>query len=100
MHACESRWTGMTMEDSDHVAEWKQGLPTTEELTPLSQSLISPVLACAFSIKHEASRTPADVQRASRTSFHNLRSKQKNTLPSFDAFPPFQERKDAGNLLP
>eukprot|EP00850_Spirogloea_muscicola_P026193 SM006016S19703 [mRNA] locus=s6016:27:699:+ [translate_table: standard] len=37
-------------EDAEAFARWTLGLPSSEELTPLDQTLISPALACAFSI--------------------------------------------------
>lgn len=95
MHACERPWAGMMMKDDDHVSEWEKGLPTNDELTPLSQSLISPVLACAFSIKHEPPKTVEEVQRVARASIHNLRH-QKQSLPSFDPYPAFREHEDSG----
>ena len=95
MHACERPRAGMTMKDDDHVLEWKHRLPTSEELTPLSKALISPVLQSVFSIKPEAPKTAADVSRESRGSFLDLRS-QRSGLSSFDPFPLFKERKGTG----
>eukprot|EP00850_Spirogloea_muscicola_P026157 SM005839S18327 [mRNA] locus=s5839:42:890:+ [translate_table: standard] len=37
-------------EDAEAFSRWTLGLPSSEELTPLDQTLISPALACAFSI--------------------------------------------------
>lgn len=75
--------------DDDHVSEWEKGLPTNEELMPLSQSLISPALASAFSIRHEPANTPLDVQRRARATLQNLRN-QKPSIPSFGSYPSFQ----------
>jgi hypothetical protein len=92
MNACEGPRAGMTMKDDDHVLEWKR--TTSEELT-LSKSLLSPALQSVFSIKPEPPKTAADVTREARASFLELRS-QRSGLPSFDPFPLFKERKDAG----
>lgn len=80
--------------DDDQVSDWTKGLPTSEELTPLSHTLISRILASAFRIKHEEPMTEEDVRRESQATIHNL-FKQK-PIPSFDAFPAFQEHDDAG----
>ncbi|KAF3512564.1 hypothetical protein F2Q69_00007606 [Brassica cretica] len=50
------------------------GLPSDDDLTSLSYSLIPPNLAMAFSITPEKSRTIEDVNRASETTFSSLRS--------------------------
>ncbi|KAG0465195.1 hypothetical protein HPP92_019359 [Vanilla planifolia] len=50
--------------DLDRILEWEIGLPSSDELIPLSQSLISPELASAFSIKREPPLSVIDVQRA------------------------------------
>ena len=39
--------------DDDRVWEWEVGLPSADDLTPLSQPLISPELVSAFSILPE-----------------------------------------------
>ncbi|KAJ6408963.1 hypothetical protein OIU84_008626 [Salix udensis] len=57
------------------------GLPTPDDLTPLSQLLIPPELASAFSICPEPHRTPLDVNRASQTTLSNIRG-QLNVLSS------------------
>jgi hypothetical protein len=85
----------MVKEDDAHVSEWEDGLPTDEELTPLSHSLISPALASAFSIKHEPAKTAMDVQRGSRDTLHNLRN-NKAPITSFDSFPSFQGHENRG----
>lgn len=86
----------MMTKDDDQVSDWTKGLPTSEELTPLSHTLISRILASAFRIKHEEPMTEEDVRRESQATIHNL-FKQKPT-PSFDAFPAFQEHDDAGKF--
>ncbi|CDY61256.1 BnaCnng37560D [Brassica napus] len=60
--------------DGDRVLEWEMGLPSDDDLTSLSYSLIPPNLAMAFSITPEKSRTIEDVNRASETTFSSLRS--------------------------
>lgn len=97
MHACERPRAGMTMRDDDRVLGWKHSLPTSEEPSPLSKSHISSVLHPAFSRKSEAAKSAADGTREARASFLDLRSQsQRPALPSFDPFPLFKERKDAG----
>ena len=82
--------------DDDQVSDWTKGLPSNEELTPLSHTLISRILSSAFRIKHDDPMTAEDVQRESQATLRNLFN-QKST-PSFDAFPAFQEEEDAGKL--
>ncbi|XP_061368468.1 transcription factor LUX-like [Gastrolobium bilobum] len=59
--------------DEERVMEWEMGLPTAHDLTPLSQLLIPPELASAFSISPEPHRTLLDVNRASRNTLSTLR---------------------------
>ncbi|PPS11443.1 hypothetical protein GOBAR_AA09205 [Gossypium barbadense] len=56
------------------VLEWEIGLPDCDDLTPLSQSLIPPELASAFSISPEPRRTAHDVNRASQDTLSSLQS--------------------------
>lgn len=94
MHACERPRAGMTMKDDDHVLRWKHSLPPSEELTPLSKSLLSPAFSSAFSIKPAPLKNGADVSRESLASLLDLRTQsQRSSLPSF-----FKERKDAGKI--
>lgn len=60
-------------EDEERVQEWETGLPTSEDLTPLSHQLISLQLASAFSITAEPFQTMLDVNRASQNTLTNLR---------------------------
>ncbi|XP_054814005.1 transcription factor PCL1 [Prosopis cineraria] len=60
-------------DDDERVLEWELGLPAADDLTPLSQPLIPPELASAFSISPEPSRTLLDVNRASQNTLSNLR---------------------------
>nr|DAD36091.1 TPA_asm: hypothetical protein HUJ06_006731 [Nelumbo nucifera] len=41
---------GIDSGDGERVLEWEDGLPSADDLTPLSQPLIPPKLASAFSI--------------------------------------------------
>lgn len=84
----------MTMKDDHDVLRWKHSLPTTEELTPLSKSLLSPAFSSAFSIKPAPLKNGADVSRESLASLLDLRTQsQRSSLPSY-----FKERKDAGKI--
>ncbi|KAE8696670.1 Transcription factor LUX [Hibiscus syriacus] len=68
--------TGAIVDDEDNVngrvLEWEMGLPNCDDLIPLSQSLIAPELASAFSISPELCRTAIDVNRASQDTFSSL----------------------------
>lgn len=88
----EEDWTGefglvgSSGEDENRMMEWETGLPSAgDDLTPLSQSLIPPELASAFSISPETYRTPRDVSRASRHTITSLLhpSNGPNSLPPF-----------------
>ena len=59
--------------DEERVMEWEAGLPTANDLTPLSQPLIPPELASAFSISPEPHRTLLEVNRASRNTLSTIR---------------------------
>ncbi|XP_072995671.1 transcription factor BOA-like [Typha latifolia] len=58
--------------DDGHVLEWEIGLPSSDDLTPLSQSLIPPDLASAFRIPPEPPRTNLEVHRASSATVSTL----------------------------
>lgn len=60
-------------QDDERVTEWEMGLPAAHDLTPLSQLLIPPELASAFSISPEPHRSLVDVNRASRNTVSTLR---------------------------
>ncbi|MCD7467070.1 hypothetical protein HAX54_004263 [Datura stramonium] len=66
--------------DDNRVPEWEDGLPSFDDLTPLSQSLIPPELASAFRITPEPVKTMADVNRASENTFSSLRAGQLQQL--------------------
>lgn len=59
--------------DDDRVSDWELGLPSADDLTPLSHPLISPELASAFSISPEPRRSMTDVNRASRNTLSSIR---------------------------
>ncbi|KAH7838137.1 hypothetical protein Vadar_022493 [Vaccinium darrowii] len=59
--------------NDDRVSEWELGLPNADDLTPLSQPLISPELASAFSISPEPRRSMIDVNRASQNTLSSIR---------------------------
>ncbi|PIA60407.1 hypothetical protein AQUCO_00300124v1 [Aquilegia coerulea] len=83
--------------NEERVLEWEDGLPNTEDLTPLSQSLISPELASAFSITPEPSRTLIDVNRASQKTFSSLRKSNQGFLSSnFKSLSSFGEDGSVG----
>ncbi|MCL7043619.1 hypothetical protein MKW94_012116 [Papaver nudicaule] len=72
-------------DDQERVSEWEFGLPNSDDLTPLSQPLISPQLASAFFISPEPYRTMTDVNRASKSTLSNLRiQNQSRNFVSFD----------------
>ncbi|KAM7255863.1 hypothetical protein ACFE04_011604 [Oxalis oulophora] len=60
------------IDNNERVHEWELGLPTGDDLTPLSQLLVPPELSTAFSISPEPPRTLQDVNRASRDTFSSL----------------------------
>ncbi|KAH6837154.1 Homeodomain-like superfamily protein [Perilla frutescens var. hirtella] len=65
---------GEEVKIDDTVSEWESGLPTADDLTPLSQCLIPAELASAFRISLEPARTLVDVSRASQTTLSSLRA--------------------------
>ncbi|KAJ0979534.1 hypothetical protein J5N97_015008 [Dioscorea zingiberensis] len=76
---CDLLMVGCGDGDEGRVVEWEVGLPNADDLMPLSQTLITPELASAFSITPEPCRTILDVIRASQSTVSNL---QRNTSPS------------------
>ncbi|CAI0539883.1 unnamed protein product [Linum tenue] len=95
--------------DDARVTEWEMGLPSADDLTPLSHHLISPELALAFSISPEPCRTQVDVNRASEVTLSNLCGSsggggsgsggsggQLNTLSSNNNFKPLNDDHDRG----
>ncbi|XP_076943265.1 transcription factor BOA-like [Bidens hawaiensis] len=73
----EVRLTGGEEEDDERVSEWEDGLPDGDDLTPLSQLLISSELLSAFSITPEPYRSMIDVNRASRNTISSLRGESE-----------------------
>lgn len=66
-------YDGAAADEDERVLEWELGLPSADDLTPLSQPLIPPELASAFSISPEPCRTLLDVKRASQITLSSLR---------------------------
>ena len=58
---------GENGDEEDQVTEWEVGLPSVDDLTPLSQLLIPPKLASAFSSSLKPYRTAMEVNCASQT---------------------------------
>ncbi|MQL70987.1 hypothetical protein Taro_003305 [Colocasia esculenta] len=82
---------GGNRDGKSRVIEWVDGLPSDEDLIPLSQALIPQELASAFSITPELPRTVLDVHRASKTTMASLRrqissSSSSSALKSFPSF--------------
>ncbi|KAJ0962456.1 hypothetical protein J5N97_030284 [Dioscorea zingiberensis] len=89
---CNLLMDGCADGDEGRVLEWEIGLPGTDDLMPLSQALITPELASAFSITPEPCRTILDVIRASQSTVSNLRRNSASSSSSTSAlksFPPF-----------
>lgn len=68
--------------DEGRVLDWEDGLPSGEDLSPLSLLLVPPELASAFSIPPADLKTIQDVNRASQQTVLNIR--HKRSLPSLD----------------
>jgi len=83
----------------DRVTEWEAGLPGPDELTPLSQVLITPELACAFSISPEPCRSQLDVSRASKNTMSALRRQNSAPVGSMKGFPAFSVEEHEGHEL-
>lgn len=85
----------------DRVTEWESGLPSLDDLTPLSQALIPPELASAFRISPEPSRSLLDVNRASQSTLSSIRlaatggnTNQSQDLSSSNNFNNFKSLND------
>lgn len=74
------------------VMEWETGLPESDELTPLSQPLVPPGLAAAFSIRPKLVRTLMDVHRAFSASVSRLRSSTSGNDNSAGSYPSCPEK--------
>lgn len=68
--------------DEERIIEWEAGLPCSEDLMPLSQPLIPPELASAFSISPEPFRSVLEVNRASQKTFSAIRANHVQTFSS------------------
>ncbi|XP_022148484.1 transcription factor PCL1 [Momordica charantia] len=68
----------------ERVLLWEDGLPDADNVTPLSQSLISQELASAFRILAEPRRTVSDVNSASNTTLLNIRDGESEGYRSFE----------------
>lgn len=80
--------------DEERVHEWEVGLPSASDLAPLSQPLIPPELASAFSISPEPSRSMVDVNRASKNTLSSLRGQtQAFSSNNYGSLPSFKEDK-------
>lgn len=58
--------------------EWDMGLPPLEDLTPLTQSLITPELALAFGITRERPRVLFDLNRVSQDNCSTICPREDN----------------------
>ncbi|GAV78295.1 Myb_DNA-binding domain-containing protein [Cephalotus follicularis] len=89
--------------DDERVREWEIGLPSADDLTPLSQPLIPPELASAFSISLEPYRTLNDVNRASQNTMASIRGEgggaSTHALSSSNNFKSFGEDDDRNREL-
>jgi SHAQKYF class myb-like DNA-binding protein len=85
--------------DEDRVSEWELGLPSAEDLTPLSQHLISPELFSAFSITPEPHRSMLEVNRASKNTMSDLRGLSKTNQFKFKSFDEDGGRDSADPLV-
>eukprot|EP00271_Cylindrocystis_brebissonii_P016862 TRINITY_DN4156_c0_g1_i1.p1 TRINITY_DN4156_c0_g1~~TRINITY_DN4156_c0_g1_i1.p1 ORF type:complete len:806 (-),score=135.10 TRINITY_DN4156_c0_g1_i1:440-2857(-) len=71
--------------------DWGEGLPRDDELTPLNKTLITPILACAFSIKEgglRGEKTDVDVEKAAQATLAGLADSTRltaNINRSFEA---------------
>ncbi|KAK6142154.1 hypothetical protein DH2020_005209 [Rehmannia glutinosa] len=85
---------GEEVKIDDGVAEWEMGLPSLDDLTPLSQSLIPAELASAFKISPEPTRTTLDVNRASQSTLSSLRGGAAHSSATGSNFKPFSGHVD------
>ncbi|KAJ7517898.1 hypothetical protein O6H91_13G029500 [Diphasiastrum complanatum] len=84
--------------EKEQVTADERGLPSLDELTPLTQTLISPELASAFSIADESSKTPADVLSASKASMSSVQ--RHSSSSHFNSFLPFvAKEQDKSNAV-
>ncbi|KAI3526184.1 hypothetical protein L1887_05427 [Cichorium endivia] len=82
------------VEDEERVLEWEAGLPNIDDLTPLSQSMISADLLSMFSITPEPYRSIVDVNRASQNTLSNLRGElEQQSMNKLDSLKSFADDK-------
>ncbi|GAB4827489.1 hypothetical protein Ancab_034373 [Ancistrocladus abbreviatus] len=86
-----------TKDYDKRLLEWEMGLPSPEELIPLSQSLITPELASAFDITAEASRSALDLNRASHDTYSTIFRREESFEP-LKLFPDKNELDGFGNI--
>ncbi|XP_024973486.1 transcription factor PCL1-like isoform X2 [Cynara cardunculus var. scolymus] len=87
-------------EDDDRVFEWEAGLPNVDDLTPLSQSLISAELLSAFSITPQPYRSMIDVNRASQNTLSNMRGAlEKQSSTKYNSFKSFSDDKGYDEMV-
>jgi SHAQKYF class myb-like DNA-binding protein len=70
-------------EPEDRVFEWEVGLPTSDNLTPLSQNLIPPELAAAFSITPEPHRSILELNREAQNTLSSLSGSLHSNFKAF-----------------
>lgn len=63
--------------DEDRILDWEDGLPSGDDLIPLSLSLVPPELASAFSIPPAELKTMLEVHRASQHTISSLSVRRK-----------------------
>lgn len=85
---------GEEVKIDDGVAEWESGLPSADDLTPLSQCLIPAELASAFRISPEPSRTAVEVGRASQSTLSSIRGGALHSSATTTSFKPFAGHVD------
>ncbi|KAF5744582.1 transcription factor PCL1 [Tripterygium wilfordii] len=86
--------------DEERVMEWEVGLPSVDDLTPLSQALIPPELASAFSISPEPFRTQFDVNRASNNTVSTIRGGGvSHAMSSNNNFKSFAEERSRDPMV-
>lgn len=88
--------------DDNRVSEWEVGLPTGDDLTPLSHPLIPPELASAFSISPEPCRNAMDVNLASQNTLGQLQaisSSNNFNLKSLNQVRTMELEEDEADLM-
>ncbi|PHT80224.1 Transcription factor LUX [Capsicum annuum] len=90
--------TKLTDYDSNGVNDdrllWEAGLPSADDLTPLTLQLIPSELAHAFRISPESSKTMNDVNRASQNTFASLQRWHSQDMASMNREETVTERDE------